>query len=354
MAGIEKVFISELKSGQTVESVFAVRSKKLRPFQDKPGQFLDLRLADRTGEVQAVMWEGAEEAATHFKAGDPVWIKAVVGEYQGKPQLRVEQVRQAKEGEFKRSDFLPSTDKDRKALFNEVLENVDRVQNPHLNRLLHAFFDDREFVRAFVWSPGAQFIHHAFLGGLLEHTVHLLRLVNLVCDLYPRLNRDLMIVGALLHDVGKTQELASHVSIEYTDEGKLVGHLVMSYGLTMARIATLPDFPEDLRALVGHLLLAHHGRYEFGTPILPKTAEAEVLAHLDNADSQAQRMLSKIEREKQKDPAAQWCEPFYDHGERRELFLNVDEVMGQAEASPSGVDELPLPDAPPAEGTLFE
>jgi len=353
MADIKKVFISELELGQTVISVFAVRKKHLRPFQDKPGQFLELRLADRTGEIQAMMWEEAEEAAKGFAVGDPVLIRATVGEYKNKPQLVVDRIRRAKEEEYKRSDFVAGTDKDKKALFNEVLENVDRVQNPHLNRLLHAFFDDREFVRSFVWSPGAHSIHHAYLGGLLEHTVHLLRLANLVCDLYPRLNRDLMMVGALLHDIGKIQELESDVSIEYTDEGKLVGHLVMGYGLTMARIATLPDFPETLRALVGNLLLAHHGRYEFGTPILPKTAEAEVLYHLDYADSQAQRMLSATDRQKQEGPTDRWGF-FYDHGERRELFLQVDEVLAQAEATPSAADELPLPDAPPAEGTLFE
>jgi 3'-5' exoribonuclease len=303
------------------------KSKQLRTFRDKPGQYLTLQLADRTGQIEARMWDDAEAAAALFEDGDPVLVKAVVEDYQGKQQLRVEKIRKARDDEYQRGDMVRSTDKDVRELFKEVRANVDRVQNPHLQQLLHAFFDDKEFIRAFAAAPGAKALHHAYRGGLIEHIVHCLRLANLVCDNYPELSRDLLLTGVLLHDIGKIDELESELSLEYTLAGQFTGHLCMGYQQVMAKIETLPGFPEDLALLVANMILGHHGRGDFGSPVLPKTVEAEILHHLENVDAQAQRWLDLIARER---PTGKVWTEFFDHGLRRDVYLKTPEALGLA------------------------
>lgn len=335
MPTIEKVFIKDLETGQTIISPFVARNKQLRGFRDKTGQYLSFQLVDRTGNIEARVWEEAEATAALFEDGDAVLVKAVVEEYQGSQQLRVEKIRKARDEEYQRQDLVPSTPKDLRELYNEVRTNLERVQNPHLQQLLQAFFSDREFVRAFIGAAGARQIHHAYRGGLLEHVVHCLRLANVVCDNYPELNRDLLLTGVLLHDIGKIDELDNELSLEFTLGGRFTGHLCLSYQRVMAQIAALPDFPEDLAMIVANMILGHHGRGEFGSPMMPKTVEAEVLHHLENLDAQASRWLTQIAKDRPTGKA--WGE-FLDHGLRREVYLKTPEALG-----------LLLPDSPDPE-----
>lgn len=326
MATIEKIFIKDLEAGKTVTTTFVAKNKRLRDFQSKAGRYLTFQLVDQTGEINAVMWDEAEAADKLFENGDPVLVRGALGEdNRGEPQFRVERIRRAKEEEYQRSDMIRKTEKDVRELFKEIRANLDRVQNPHLQRLLHAFFDDKEFIRAFAAAPAAMKLHHAYRGGLIEHVVHCLRLANLICDNYPELSRDLLLTGVLLHDIGKLAELEGEFSPEYTLAGHLAGHLCLSYQEVMAKIATLPDFPKDLAMIVANLILGHHGKYEFGSPVLPMTVEAEILHHIENLDAQAHRWLELIAKERM--TGESWTK-FYDHDLRRDVYLKTPEALG--------------------------
>ena len=294
---MKEVFIADLAKfeEQSITSFFAASVKSLRDKKDG-GKYLALILTDRSGSIEARMWDDAAEAAPEFEQGDVVKVKAQVCRYNERLQMKIERIRAALDHEYDPVDYLPATHKDIDALWTELNGYVDSFHDPHLKALLRAFLDDPEIATAFRRAPAARAMHHAFLGGLLEHVVSLMGLCNLVAKHYPELHRDLLLTGALLHDIGKLRELVWRRSFDYTVEGQLLGHITIGLGMIEKKLDTLPDFPSRLRVLVEHLVLSHHGKYEFGSPKLPMVPEAILLHYLDDMDAKMQTTRSEFLR----------------------------------------------------------
>jgi len=291
---MEKTFVAELVARQTVDSTFAVKRKSLSPFRNKPGEYLTLLLADRTGEVAGRVWDNVPEIASAFEVGDVVRVRGRVDEYQGQLQLILQQVEKQSLDEVDPADYVRRSDRDPEALLRRVEAAIAEVQDPHLHALLQSFFGDPVFAARFASAAGAKSLHHSFVGGLLEHTVGVLEILLTVQQQHPELDRDLLVTGTLLHDIGKTEELAVGTSIDYTDAGRLIGHTVLTDRLVRRRIAELPEFPPLTADLLMHMVLSHHGKREFGAPIEPMTPEACALHYADNLDAHVQYFLQVV------------------------------------------------------------
>jgi 3'-5' exoribonuclease len=294
---MKEIFIADLAKfeDQTVTGFFVATTKSLRDKKDG-GKYLALVLTDRTGSMEARMWDNAAEASPEFEQGEVIKLKALVCRYQDRLQMKVERIRAAQEGEYDPADFLPQTTKDVDALWSELNGYVDSFRDPDLKALLRAFLDDAEIAALFRKAPAAKSMHHAWLGGLLEHVVSLLGVCDLAAKHYPEIHRDLLLTGGVLHDIGKLQELVWQKSFDYTMQGQLLGHITIGYGMIERKLATLPDFPPRLRVLVQHMVLSHHGRYEYGSPKLPMIPEAILLHYLDDMDAKMQTVRSEFSR----------------------------------------------------------
>jgi 3'-5' exoribonuclease len=286
-----KVFVADLVEGEAVTSFFLAKQIQVR--QRKRGEaFLTLTLADRTGEVAAVLWEGAEEASRELEEGDIVKVQGTLGEYQGGRQLTLARLRKAAPGEVSLDEYLPRSDKDPNQLLGELKRTVDEMRNPHLQRLLQGLLADPVLVQAWITAPAAKGIHHAVLGGLLEHTASVVGLCALLADYYPALDRDLLLAAAMLHDLGKVRELTWDRVFDYTDAGRLLGHITLGTLLVEERIRAIPDFPEATAQRLLHCILSHHGELEWGSPKRPKTLEALVLHYAEDMDGKINGFLS--------------------------------------------------------------
>jgi 3'-5' exoribonuclease len=294
---MKDIFIADLAKfeDQSITGFFAATTKSLRDKKDG-GKYLALVLTDRTGSMEARMWDNSAEASPEFEQGDVVKLKALVCRYQERLQMKVERIRAALDGEYDPADFLPQTTKDVDALWKELNGYVDSFRDPHLKALLRAFLDDPEIAAAFRQAPAAKAMHHAWLGGLLEHVVSLMGVCELAAKHYPDIHRDLLLTGAVLHDIGKLQELVWKKSFDYTMQGQLLGHITIGYGMIERKLEALPDFPPRLRVLVEHIVLSHHGRYEYGSPKLPMIPEAILLHYLDDMDAKMQTVRSEFSR----------------------------------------------------------
>lgn len=277
---------------QSITAFFCVAGKQARTKKDGATYFA-LTLADGSGQIEARMWETSE--AGEFAVGDIVKLRGQVCRYQEKLQINVEKLRKAHPDEFDLGDFVPKTSRDVEELWSELNGYVDSFSNAHLKALLRSFLDDAEIGAALRQAPAAKSMHHAWIGGLLEHIVSLLGICDLAAKHYA-VNRDLLLTGAILHDIGKLQELRWGTSFEYTLAGQLLGHITIGIEMIERRIAALPDFPPELRVLVTHLVLSHHGRYEFGSPKLPMIPEAVLLHYLDDMDAKMQTMRNEFAR----------------------------------------------------------
>ena len=259
------------------------------------GQYLALTLADRTGSLDGRMWEEFAEVLDRCSAGCYVKAQARVERYNGRFQLTLQRLRNAAESEVDPSDFQPTTQYSVDALWQELNGYVNDFTNPHLQALVRSFLDDPELGPAFRTAPAAKMLHHAWLGGLLEHVVFLVRLCRRVAPQYPdEVDPDLLVTAAILHDMGKVRELAWKRSFSYTTEGQLLGHITIGIGMVREKAAHLPGFPDRLRILVEHLILSHHGRFEFGSPKLPMTPEAVVFSALDDLEAKMQNMRAEF------------------------------------------------------------
>ena len=286
-------FVSEFEPNQLVTSFFLVHQKEVR--LNKSGQsYLSMLLADRTGVVDAKMWEGAEEAAAAFDRDDFVKIRALVQVHRHKPQLNVHKIRRAGAGEVDVADYFPRTEKNVDEMWTELRAAVAAIAEPHLRALADSFLDDPEIARRYRTAPAAKTVHHARIGGLLEHVISLLRLCRFAAGHYSFVDPDLLIAGAVLHDLGKIYELTYERSFGYTAEGQLIGHISMLLNLIQQRAAAIPGFPPKLQTLLEHVVLSHHGREEFGSPKRPMIPEALLLHHLDNLDSKMECMRAAI------------------------------------------------------------
>jgi 3'-5' exoribonuclease len=293
---MSKQMVTELQPNQSVSSYFAVTERSLQPFKNKPGSFLNLVLSDRSGSVSARAWDNAEALGEVCVPGAVVVVEGRVEEYRGKLQLIIEDAAVCPEGDYDRSDLVECTKKDVAELLGQLLDYLAQVESPHLRELLERFFGDEGFLGRFMEAPGAKALHHSHVGGLLDHTVSVARILCTVADLHPELNRDLLIAGALLHDVGKLGELMVDTSINYTDTGRLIGHIVLTDRWVRAQINTIDGFPAELDNTLNHLLLSHHGQKEYGAPIVPMTAEACALHYADNLDAHVQFFVQAIEQ----------------------------------------------------------
>jgi 3'-5' exoribonuclease len=322
-------FIAELRPGERVTGFFLVRHKQLEPFRDRTkGEFLTLMLADRTGQMLARVWEGAADLAETFAADDVVKIAADVEEYLNRTQLIINKLRRAEEHEYDLADFLPASTKDLDELWEHVRAAAAGIQNPHLAALLDHFYGDPAFRARLSRAPAARRVHHAYLGGLLEHIVEVLALCDTVLALHPEINADLLRTGALLHDVGKLREYVWERDIDYTDEGRLIGHVVLGDEMVAHVIEHLADFPQDLSLRVRHMLVSHHGRYEWGSPARPQTLEAIALHQIENLSAQVNRFSSLLAA--RREPGEAWTD--FDRMLGRQLYagragdLNIEEA----------------------------
>ena len=296
---MKDIYVSDLMGfdeGKLFESFFLVLAKQQRTTkQNKP--YLNLILGDKTGQIEGRVWDpGDPRIARDFERGDLVKARGSVSKYEERTQVKVDQLRKALAGEADRMDMLPATTRDVAELWAALEASVASLTNPDLKRLLDAVLADPAMAQAYREAPAARQLHHAWLGGLLEHVVSLLGLADRVAAHYPMLDRDLLVTGVVLHDIGKIRELTWETGFDYTVEGVLLGHIQMGVDLVEKTIAGLPGFPGRLRTLVLHMILAHHGKLEFGSPKLPMIPEALVLNFLDDLDAKMQAMASEFER----------------------------------------------------------
>ncbi len=271
--------------GRNVRSHFLVAQKQLRDRSDGTAKYLSLTLCDRTGRLDGRLWDNAEMWASKFEQNDFVDVRASVDEFNGKLQLKVLEITRLDPTQIDLGDFQRKTARDIEALWTEMRGSVNSFTEPDLKRLVFAFLDDPEIARRYRAAPAAKFMHHAWIGGLLEHVVDLIRFCDLAAGHFPLIHRDLLLTGAILHDIGKIYELSWERGFEYTLEGQLIGHISIATRLLNEKVKSLPEFPKQVHTLVEHMILSHHGSLEFGSPKLPMIPEAVLLHYLDDAEA---------------------------------------------------------------------
>jgi len=291
-------FINELASGQAVDQVFLVRQKDLRT-TSKGGLYIACVLADRTGTIPGRMWQATEAIYRGIPDSGLVQVHGRVESYKGQPQLVIDGLRPVAAESVDLADFMPHTEGDIEQMWSELLEILRAVKNRHLRMLIKKFVEDRELVAAFKKSPAAMEMHQAYIGGLLEHTLCMAKLAQNILPLYPNLNADLLLTGVFLHDIGKTAELSPEPGFAYTDRGQLVGHITIGATWVQQKAdavaaETGEPFAQQTLDLLVHLILSHHGAYEFGSPRLPMIPEAAALHYLDNLDAKMHMFAQRI------------------------------------------------------------
>jgi 3'-5' exoribonuclease len=288
-------YVSDLQDGQAVTSLFLVGAKEIRTSQRSGKSWLELALRDRTGSIPAKMWDNFEALAKTFEADDVVQIRGRVKLYNGQKEMTLERIVPAVARDYELADFLAHTKHDVEKLYGELDAVVAAVKNPWIKRLLESVVDDPAIAPKLKRAPAAMSMHHAFVGGLLEHTVSLIGLGSAVLVHYPELDADVLLAGIVLHDIGKIDELGYERATSYTTAGRLLGHITIGTLLVREKIKAIPGFPEPLAILIEHLILSHHGTYEFGSPSLPQTREAIALHFLDDMDSKMAAMRATLE-----------------------------------------------------------
>ena len=276
---------------------FVLRKQEIRDTVDGK-RFLKLELGDRTGRIDGVVWDNADQIYESAQTGDVVKIKASVTTYKEMPQLKVEKLRKAKEEEIDLSDFLPASERDLDSLYDEFEEAVSSIQNPHLRSLLELLLKDSSVTEKLKVTPGGKLWHHAYVGGLLQHTLRVVQVCEKAASMYELVDRDLLITGALVHDIGKISSYSARGFFDYTDEGRLIGHIVSGNELIDRKIQMIEDFPSELALRLKHLVLSHQGQLEFASPVVPKTLEAIILHYADDMDAKADAFSHIIKTQK--------------------------------------------------------
>ena len=298
---MKSLYAADIRENQSVDGLFLVASKN-HGVTKGGNSYLTLKLIDRSGEIEGRVWERAEDLGHGFERNDFVRVRGHATLYQGKIQLRVQDVIRVDESKVTPEDFLPRSALDPDLMIEELEAILRGMKNPHLLALAEACFADQELMSLFKQAPGAKTIHHPYVSGLLEHTLSLLKLILKVVENYRGIDVDLLLIGGFLHDIGKVYEFSFDRALEYTDAGQLLGHLVMEVELVDRKIAAIPKFPAELAMLVKHLLVSHHGAYEFGSPKLPQTLEAVILHSLDDLDGKIQAIQNLPDKE----PGSKW------------------------------------------------
>ncbi|GFO60459.1 HD family phosphohydrolase [Geomonas silvestris] len=340
---MKKKYIADIKDRDIVESVYLVKDKIMAMAKNgKP--YLTLKLMDKTGEVDAKVWDNADQIAEMFDKNDFLGVRAKASVYLGKMQLILSELKRVPEESVELADFLPETERDINEMVEELWQLVGSLADPDLKRLLTAFFSDPELLAQYRIAPAAKGMHHVYLGGLLEHSLSVAKLVDAIMPLYEGLNRDLLVVGALLHDIGKVREMTYLRAFDYSDEGKLIGHITIGVEMLQERIASLPGFPFELGMLLKHMLLSHHGQYEYGSPKRPKTVEATILNYLDDLDSKINGIKTHIKKEP--DNPSRWTSyhRLYDRYFFKENCLPTAGPEECPEPEPASLDPVPSPE----------
>lgn len=280
-----KLYIQDLTEGTKFQSIFLLTQRQLKPFANKPGFFMLGTLTDKTGSIGAVFWE-AGESVTEIPEESVVRVSGQVGIYKGERQIAIESIMPCSETEYDPADLLPTTPKDIGKMAVEFESVLAEIPTGPLRRLLDVFFSDDILRRQFYRWPAAKLHHHPYVGGLLEHTLGVLTVCSTLADTYLNLDRHLLLTGAILHDIGKLKEFKVGASISISDEGRLLGHIPIGHRMVEERLDRLGDFPAELRMRLLHMIIAHHGELENGSPQRPQTIEAMALYLADNLDAQ--------------------------------------------------------------------
>lgn len=288
-------YIKDYKEGDRVLDIYLCKHKQSAVTKNgKP--YENVILQDKTGTIDAKVWEPGSAGISEFDTLDYIEVYGEVNSFQGALQINVKRIRVCREGEYEPSDYLPVSKKGIEAMYQEVLKFIEGIQDTYLKTLLeNLFIKDEGFVKAFKNSSAAKTVHHGFVGGLLEHTLSVTKLCDYYCSAYPRLNRDLLLSAALLHDIGKTKELSAFPRNDYTDDGQFLGHIVIGVEMVGEKISQIPGFPAFLSAELKHCILSHHGEYEFGSPKKPAIMEAVALNFADNTDAKLETFTELLE-----------------------------------------------------------
>ncbi len=291
------LWIKDIKEDDRVAGLYLVKVKRLA-LTKKGDPFLSVTLADRTGEIEARVWDKAEEFSSVFSEGDILDVDGHASSYRNQIQVTLSDLKVSDDGGDP-ALFLEATSKDITEMTASLRKILREIKNPHLKALVNGFFSDRHFVALFKKAPAAKNFHHSYIGGLLEHTLSVCQMTKLVVEHYPELNRDLLLAGAFLHDIGKVRELKFDLQIDYTDEGRLLGHLILGVAMLDEKLTVLKDFPRGLSIRLKHLMLSHHGQYEFGSPKRPKFLEAFALHLIDDLDAKMNGLSRFMKRDRQ-------------------------------------------------------
>jgi len=294
---MKEIFVQDLSSleGSEITDFFAISEKSVR--KSRNGKFfIRLLCVDKTGHVTGFIWDNVPKLQDSFSVGDIVKLKALVTTFENNMQLSISNIRKAEENEYQISDFAPTTTKDRDKLIEKLFNFIDSIKNEYLSQLLHLVFDDKELLEKFSKSPAAKNWHHNVVGGLLHHSVTVASICDAVSTLYDNIDRDLLLTCAILHDIGKIKEYTLAPFIEFTDEGRLIGHVVIGNKMVVDKCEEINNFPKILLLKIEHLLLSHHGEREHGAAVPPKTKEALILHYADNLDAQVTGAADLIEK----------------------------------------------------------
>ncbi len=286
-------YIETLREGDQVSEVYLCKQKQ--NLMTKAGRPYDsLILQDKTGTLDAKIWDVGSSGIEDFDAMDYVYVKGPVTIFNGSNQLKVERLKRVDETGINPADYLPVSDKDIPQMYRQIITYVGQIKNAYLKQLAESFFEDPEFAKRFQEHSAAKMVHHGFVGGLVEHTLNVTQTCDFFCRQYPILNRDLLLCAAMLHDIGKLTELSDFPANDYTDEGQLIGHIVIGSIKVREHIAAIPDFPERTASELVHCILAHHGKLEYGSPKKPALIEAVALNYADDADAKLETMKEAL------------------------------------------------------------
>jgi len=297
------LWIKDITKEASISGSYLVKQKRVGTTRNG-NPFISITIADRTGDLEAKIWDGVERLSGLFNEGDIVDLEGFAGLYRDQIQVTVSDLR-LQDGKFDPEIFMESSPVDPSEMMASLREIIKEIENPHLMELIERFLSDRRFIEQFKKAPAAKNLHHNYLGGLLEHTLSVCRLSKIAAKHYPQLDGDLLLTGAFLHDIGKIKELKYNLSIDYSDEGRLVGHVVLSADMVDRKLNECRNFPYELGMRLKHMILSHHGQYEFGSPKRPKILEAIALSMLDDLDAKIIGISRIMEGDRQKGP---WTE----------------------------------------------
>jgi len=292
---MKNIWIKDLKPGTEVTDFFVLRKKEIKPFNGQ--KYLKLELGDSTGRIDAVLFENVDESYAEAEMGDIVKVKGMTVTYREGLEIKVEKIRKVKEGEADPTDFLPRSQVDLEVLLERFKKKAESITDPYLKRLLGLILDDEKLTGKLKYAPGGKLWHHSYLGGLLEHTLKVAEFCEKAAELYELVDRDMLVAGALVHDIGKIYTYSIAGFIDYTDEGRLLGHIVSGDELISQKIKKIENFPESMALQLRHLLLSHQGELEFASPVVPQTLEAIILHYADEIDAKAGAFSEIIRRE---------------------------------------------------------